>query len=153
MFDIWHSFSQLCLGIYGEKMYFFFNLSTLKWFVNAKKSVKNRSKSFPLFLSCKIKLDLFYEGIKFSKIVFWHFFRTGIILTPLIGILKIRRISMIILIFSDTHFFPPKNTPKNMIWMFGLAISLICTIETSFKHQSYRYWSEVMKIHLNFDTT
>ena len=117
----------------------FFNLSTLKWFVNAKKSVKNRSKSFPLLLSCKIKLDLFYEGIKFSKIVFWHFFRTGIILTPLIGISKIRRISMIILIFSDTHFFPPKNTPKNMIWMFGLAISLICTIETSFKHQSYRY--------------
>ena len=131
----------------------FFQSEHLKMVCERKKSVKNLSKSFPLFLSCKIKLDLFYEGIKLSKIVFWHFFRTEIILTPLIGILKIRRMSMIILIFSDPHFFPPKNTSKNMIWMFGLAISLICTIETSFKHQSYRYWREVMKIHLNFDST
>ena len=117
----------------------FFQSKHLKMVRERQKISEKPVKIFPPFLSCKIKLDLFYEGIKFSKIVFWHFFRTGIILTPLIGILKIRRISMIILIFSDTHFFPPKNTPKNMIWMFGLAISLICTIETGFKHQSYRY--------------
>ena len=41
MFDIWNSFSQLCLEIYGEKMYFFFSLSTFKWFKNTKKSEKN----------------------------------------------------------------------------------------------------------------
>ena len=115
-----------------ERKYIFFLSKHLKMGREGKKSRENILKSFPL--------DFFYEGIFFLKIVFCHYFRMGIILTPsLIGILKIRLIFRIILLFSATHFFPPKNMPKIMTWMFRPAISLICTIETSFKRKSYRY--------------
>ena len=50
MFDIWNSFLKLCPEIYGEKIYFSFFLSTLKWFENAKKPEEKQPKSFPLFL-------------------------------------------------------------------------------------------------------
>ena len=53
------SFSQLCQEIYGEKIDFFFSISTLKWFRNAKKSEKNSSKFHPLHF-CLSNATLFF---------------------------------------------------------------------------------------------
>ena len=70
MFDLSKSFSQLCLVIHGEKI-FFFLYEHLKWFENAKKSEKNCSKSFPLFFDraerreLKSRLWLFFSPLLF----------------------------------------------------------------------------------------
>ena len=84
MFDLYKSFSQLCLAIFGEKIYFFFSVSTLKWFDNAKNEAQNLSH---FFCCAKSNLILSMKEQKF-KINFFAFFLTGKILTPLIGILK-----------------------------------------------------------------
>ena len=138
MVELWKSFSQLCREIYQEKT------------VRERKMIKKNSlKSFPLFFSPKIKLEFLNKFILKKNLIlpissyclylntpkrnFWNF--------------------LIILPFSNLHFPPPENTHKTMVWMFRPTISLKFKIETTFKHQKQRYWSEVMKIHLNFDAT
>ena len=66
-------------------------------------------------------------------------------MTPLIGILKIHWISRNIMPFSDSHILTPKTRIKPRS-----DISLICTIETTFKHKKSRSWCELMGIDLNF---
>ena len=61
---------------------------------------------------------------------------------PLKGIFEIRRISWIILPFPNLHFSPTENTHKTMVWIFTPTISLKFKIQTMFKHQKQRYWSE-----------
>ena len=67
MFDLSKSFPQLCLAICGEKIIFSLLYKHLKKVRKRKKITKKSSKSFPLFLSCKIKLDFFYLPFQATK--------------------------------------------------------------------------------------
>ena len=73
MFDLSKSVSQLYLAIlrYRENIYF---SSTHKNGSITQKNQKKKLKIFPPFMSCKIKLDIFYEEISFLNILFCQFF-------------------------------------------------------------------------------
>ena len=128
MFDLSISFSQFCPAIYGEKIDFFFSISTLKWFWNAKKSGKNAQNLSPFLLMFKIKLNIFYQEIRFLKIVFWDFFRGNIVDCTLRNALAIKKgdsFSSFINLYLKKSFLSiePKCVCYDMIFFSVFAIN------------------------------
>ena len=69
MFELSKSFSQLSLQIYRDKIHISL-LHTSKWFKNSKKSEKQLKIFSPFF----VMQNQTHDGMKFIKIVIYHFF-------------------------------------------------------------------------------
>ena len=108
MFDVSKSLSKLYLEIYGGKTKIS-SLRTYKFFESTIKIWRKKQNLFPFF-DMQNHTQFFLWRNEISKIVFCHRFQMIILFTPLFGILKIGKISRIILPFFNGQItLPPKK--------------------------------------------